>query len=125
LGFRLLNCCHICSGTDSLHGHHVIPRAYGGDNSPIVTLCAVCHNLVHKYALIKDLTDYELPGKMRYLVLKIKQAKALTQEDKNKKLNFHANFEPEYAIMIRQLCDKYGKSQQDIIRLAVLNLFNK
>ena len=43
--------CIVCGCKESLHEHHVIPRAYGGTNGPTVILCANHHNLVHTLAL--------------------------------------------------------------------------
>jgi hypothetical protein len=44
-----LRYCIICGGRDSLHKHHLIPRCKGGSNEPsnIVSLCQICHILVH------------------------------------------------------------------------------
>jgi len=40
--------CRICGHVNSndLETHHVVPRRYGGSNSPsnLVTLCGSCHN---------------------------------------------------------------------------------
>lgn len=47
-----LDYCWICSSGSSLHEHHIIPRCYGGESGPTVTLCAVCHGGVH------DLSHY-------------------------------------------------------------------
>lgn len=42
--------CWICKSPNSLHEHHIIPRAYGGSDGPTVTLCATCHNGIHHVA---------------------------------------------------------------------------
>jgi hypothetical protein len=56
--------CWCCGERDSLHEHHCIPQAYGGVDGPTVTLCGVCHNLIHAAAL-KRMLDWNtvLPSK--------------------------------------------------------------
>lgn len=43
-----LDYCWVCKCTEGLEGHHVVPRAYLGSSGPVVTLCGVCHSVVHK-----------------------------------------------------------------------------
>jgi hypothetical protein len=38
------------SATKSAHGHHVVPRASGGSEGPVVDLCGDCHTVVHSAA---------------------------------------------------------------------------
>lgn len=47
-GHLSLDHCWVCGCKDGLEGHHVCPRAYGGTNGPVVTLCGVCHSVLHK-----------------------------------------------------------------------------
>ena len=43
--------CWVCGTTEGLCRHHVVPRAYGGENGPTVHLCGAHHTLIHDLAL--------------------------------------------------------------------------
>ena len=45
------NTCQQCGGVDNLHVHHMIPRAFGGNDNPsnLITLCSGCHAAKHPY----------------------------------------------------------------------------
>lgn len=63
--------CRRCHGRNSLHEHHVIPRAMGGPTEywNLLTLCRYCHTLVHadfiviRGSLKKDLTFVDRQGR--------------------------------------------------------------
>lgn len=48
--------CAVCSKTDYLEMHHIIPRAEGGtdDYDNLILLCAECHAAIHKRAYNKE-----------------------------------------------------------------------
>lgn len=52
-----LDCCWVCgtkflrSGGQAIEeSHHIIPRAYGGEDGPEVTLCETHHGILHRIA---------------------------------------------------------------------------
>jgi hypothetical protein len=56
--------CWVCEekftdsgGEAKRHEHHIIPRAYGGSNGPLCSLCTNHHNLLH------ELATYIIAGK--------------------------------------------------------------
>lgn len=52
-------CCVCRTRQPPFHIHHVIPRAFGGNNGPLVKLCNSCHEGIHDAAKKKaDATAY-------------------------------------------------------------------
>ena len=43
----ILDFCWICGSDRKLHQHHIVPRAYGGEKGPTITVCGSCHSSVH------------------------------------------------------------------------------
>lgn len=43
--------CYVSGATDGLDYHHVVPRAYGGEDGPQIPLSGSVHTLVHSEAL--------------------------------------------------------------------------
>lgn len=95
--------CWVCEGkfTDAggqlkRHEHHVIPRAYGGANGPLCSVCTNHHNLLHEYAtysiannqasMVRLLSTIEphLHRRLVYLASRIVRAYHLTKDDPNK-----------------------------------------
>ena len=50
LGVIVANCLVCRIDVPVPHQHHVIPREYGGENGPTVTLCGDCHTKIHAEA---------------------------------------------------------------------------
>ena len=42
--------CPICKTFGVLHGHHLIPREYGGLKGPVRDICGSCHTGIHTVA---------------------------------------------------------------------------
>ena len=45
------NKCELCNSRTRLEEHHEIPRAYGGHDSKLHTLCVSCHDFIHDTAV--------------------------------------------------------------------------
>lgn len=43
--------CKVCSGTEDLEVHHIVPVSRGGTNhkTNLITLCSTCHHKRHKH----------------------------------------------------------------------------
>lgn len=52
--------CIICGTIKSIHEHHIVPRAYGGENGPTVNICAIHHNIVHSAAICGEKSRRQL-----------------------------------------------------------------
>ena len=42
--------CGVLKSDSKTEEHHIVPRCYGGQNGPTVTLCSSCHTRVHEAA---------------------------------------------------------------------------
>lgn len=62
--------CVVCESTQSLHVHHVVPRAYGGERGPTVVLCSHHHSLVHKLAVRREM-DANVPEAHRDILARL------------------------------------------------------
>jgi hypothetical protein len=125
-----------------LHEHHVVPRAYGGEDGPTVTLCAECHGLIHELAdglwhtfkrkgawtvrLEKQLHlfDPQVRQKLTYLVHVIMRARLVTLNTKNKAITFSAKFKPDVARMLKVLTKRLHLSQQKVVVTAITALYS-
>lgn len=50
--------CWVC-GASSTEDHHVVPRTYGGENGPQVSLCGNCHTCLHHISFMQGLFDLD------------------------------------------------------------------
>lgn len=84
--------CELCGKeSKTLSEHHLIPKQWGGKNSPVVLLCINCHNQLH--ALF---TNRELSYKFNSID-KIKE-----QERIKPYLNFIKDKDPDIEIPIKR-----------------------
>ena len=138
--------CWICGSTITIELHHVIMRAYGGENWPTVNLCADHHSMVHKLAIsversIKDgnITVSEsliqISGKysiekkwltrIKKLVTILITAKDLISADQNKTLVFSDRFTSDTANKLRSLVVLLNSSQQKVVRTAIDQMYKR
>lgn len=97
----ILDHCWVCNTKFAPKGpaheerHHIVPRAYGGEDGPMVSLCDTCHTRLHKtavalssnkptYLLLQGLNP-EAQKRIYYLASCVVNAKAATENDPNKK----------------------------------------
>lgn len=73
--------------------HHILPRAFGGTDGPVVSLCDSCHSKVHKLSYDPSKVPVLCKGyplesinKLQYLCSIIYKAKRLLEQDPNKLL---------------------------------------
>ena len=118
--------CLICTVSVGVHEHHVVPRAYGGINGPVVPLCGTHHTLVHTLALKKNSLEREklLAGhtaeqkeKINQLVLIIRRAR-ISAKQFQRPITIQIQFDLETSSMLRQLKHLLGARslQQTLIR---------
>lgn len=49
--------CQLCEKeVKELSSHHLVPKQYGGKNSPTILLCNNCHNQIHALYTNKELS---------------------------------------------------------------------
>lgn len=96
--------CWVCKekftdsgGTLKRHEHHVIPRAYGGSNGPLCSLCTNHHNILHElatYAIsgkqnecreLLSTLDSQIKNRLVSLSVSVVRAYNLTKNDPNKR----------------------------------------
>lgn len=133
-------CCWVCGarfitsnppGSAICEVHHVVPRAYGGQNGPLVGLCDTCHSKVHKLSNGQDLSLLNGLGqqgqtRLKYLAQVIINAKSITNSDPNKLLPVSFKITKEEAQKLEILKSVLGvKSRRDVYKIAVDKLFSK
>lgn len=134
--------CYVCGrrfidadppGTAIKELHHIVPRAFGGLNGPLVALCDTCHSKVHRIAgllpndyskLLLGLTA-EQQQKLAYLAKVAYNAKHATNDDLNKLLPVSFKITKQEAQIVDHLKSVLNvKSRSDVYRIAVTRLYN-
>ena len=126
--------CWVCGLTTSLEEHHMIPRAYGGQDGPTITLCAGCHSSVHKLAdynaqdvsyaqkLLKTVNKKSLTRLVELAII-IAYSKQATKNDENKTIIFMDRFPASVNKQLKALAKILKKDQRTIVRLAIAQLY--
>lgn len=132
-------CCHADfapKGRAQKELHHIIPRAYGGSDGPMVSICDTCHTRVHKIAtclyskqsyfqFLQGL-DQESIKRLLYLSTCVVNAKQATENDPNKKVVVVISLTGQEGEKVDQL-KKVLKlsSREQIIKYALASLYKK
>jgi len=138
-----LDFCWVCNarfvgqgGTETRHDHHMVPRAYGGNDGPTVTVCTKHHTKLHVIAVcIKAKKPYfeqlkgepqEIIKKLMYLATIVVDAEMATRNDPNKQAQVNITLNRKHKIMIDRL--KTGtncKSREAVLLYALEALYHK
>jgi hypothetical protein len=109
-------------------GHHVVPRAYGGSQGPVVNLCDSCHTKVHKLAhlLEKGKTDTfgldsEAFSRLNYLASVVVRAKSLMREDPNKRVKVTLTLTVKEANRLDIIKERYRLGSREDVLKYLLN----
>ena len=119
-------------GAASCEDHHVVPRAYGGSNGPLVSLCASCHSKLHRLACsnppynVAGITKTELEGqKLDYLARVAYNSRIAVSQDLNKKTIIMFKVSQAEAIMADRLKVLFNVTNRaDVYRKAVQLIFS-
>lgn len=118
--------CWVCNTPmlDARHTHHVIPRAYGGLNGPVVDICSDDHNTLHRLALRKATEPsvvLALADKPRlaYLVAVVRHAKAMTNRDLNKRVTVSTTLSGEVGRKLEQIKKINGLNTEKAITMLI------
>jgi len=146
-----LEYCWVFGTTEGLHQHHIIPRGYGGESGPTVTLSASCHDLVHSTAssvyvkyikqttlspfevvrghvidnhLFKNIHSTEQQWKIMYLVILIIQSRQLSEgHNLYKTTKFNTEFSQDINRKVDEIKNALGlSSKQEVVKKAVTEL---
>ena len=124
--------CWVCGmrGTDEkLDSHHMVPRALGGGEGPMVCLCQPCHRKTHELGKGADDVEGWPPShpvarkRLEILAEVVKKAASMTDKDPNKSLVFMDRFPANTAKMLKMLAKGTGMSQKNVVRAAIGALF--
>jgi len=127
---QILPHCWICGkrftdsgGTALREDHHLIPRAYGGVDGPVVSLCDSHHTKLHKiavrilanktYADLVEKADYD--QKLLWLASLVVKASRAAKLDPNKKAEVGASLTGEQQTKLDALCRKLGLSRTKVL----------
>lgn len=115
--------------------HHIIPRAYGGVDGPVVSLCDSHHTALHEIALklytkksyFNLLTkDKEVNAKLLWLATVAYNARLATENDPNKKPILMEPISRETFNKLLRLKQVFPKaSRKQIVESAINNLYAK
>jgi hypothetical protein len=117
--------------------HHIVPKAAGGTDGPLVSLCSDHHSALHKIALRMgakkpyfDLVSQETDAqkkKLYWLATVVHNAFAATKGDPNKKAVAMVELDRKRQDMVTQLMGVYpqAKSREALLTLALEALFSK
>lgn len=143
--------CWCCSGvffdtgrTDASkprHGHHVIPRAYGGSKGPVVDICSEDHTTLHQLALdVISSKDIQAIGKfvkgapldtqhkirVGELAQHVVNAEAATRNDPNKRVIISTVLTGAEGRMLDQVGKVLGsKSRSRTVLLLIQRQYNQ
>lgn len=123
-----LDHCWVCktkfgSGLEK-HYHHIVPRAFGGEDGPQITLCTAHHDILHKIAnkivSNKDYSRYlteDASTNRRLLDLANVAARAelAFRDDPNKKTKVPLTLDGATHAKLKDLAKYNGLSQQKYI----------
>lgn len=125
--------CILCGCTDGINGHHVLPRCNGGEDGPLATLCAVCHDGVHRLAYAPDVfggasidefqdyaADWDKPSiiqRAAYLAAVIYRSFQATANDPNRKVKYSGTMTAAISRKLKELTSTrlLGTNQEDVI----------
>ena len=106
--------------------HHVIPRAYGGSDGPLVSLDSAHHDLLH---LIADKISSRQPFKhlttgfskeslerLMYLATRVAVAASTMGDDPNKRVPVHFTLSKSENEQLKQLTDFHRVSRERLLR---------
>lgn len=131
--------CWVCQKafTASLkrEDHHIIPRAYGGIDGPLVSLCDSHHTAVHDIAghlyLRKSFnhlldSDADKNERLLYLATVAYNARVMIEKDPNRqKVIILQNLKGDVHKKLENLKKVYPKfSNSKLIELAITRLYN-
>lgn len=129
-------CCRLKWGSSCVkHEHHVVPRAFGGSDGPVVCICTSHHDLLHRVArLMVSETDYamllsDLPLGVRNRVVGLAVRAALSeilfQEHPHRRVPVHLTL-PKWALnRIKDIANSRNTTQQDLIESLLIELAKK
>jgi hypothetical protein len=142
---KILDYCWICSvrfkdsvpaGPALREDHHVIPRAFGGTDGPVVSLCETHHGILHKIAIcMKTAKPYfnllstessEHRKKLEWLASRVYNAELATRNDPNKSAVAMFTMDRRHREMIDALKPIYhARSREAILEVALEALYSK
>lgn len=134
--------CWICEarfvghgGTEQMHSHHILPRAYGGVDGPEVTICDGHHSTVHRVGecLIHEKAHHQfLRGestvrvqRIMYLASRIHEMYLKTKNDPNKAVTFTTVLTARHRNMIDALKPVLGARSREAVFIQALESLYK
>lgn len=130
--------CWVCNTSrlkSQFEEHHVVPKCYGGEKGPCVSLCTSCHTLLHKnaekiYANKYPMINYKSnlsKERSLYLSTVVANARHAIEDDghKNKKTVFTTTFNNDTHTKLVKLTRYYKMSQKKLIEFAITHLYQR
>lgn len=134
----LLDHCWICfekRGKKNFEEHHVVPRSYGGENGPTVSLCCDCHTTAHKtadglYAKANPLVPYKTiisRERCLYLAQTICSARSAIENinSENKRYVYSGFFDGKTHSKLVRLTEYLKMPQAKVIKFAIEQLYKR
>ena len=120
----------------SLERHHIIPRAFGGENGPVVDLCSSDHQLLHSVALcmtsrkpfaqlISELNEMHKAAIM-WFASRVAAAYEATKNDPNKRVQITMILSAKQAARLDKVSKTLGQSSRTkTLELIINEAYNR
>ena len=121
--------CFVKRGARNFEEHHTVPRSYGGERGPTVTLCCDCHTSAHKaadslYASGNPVVPFKSQisrERCLYLAQVICNARSAmeTINSENKRYVYSGFFDGKTHAKLVRIADHLKMSQKKVITYAI------
>ena len=130
-----LDHCWVCLkkiNESNTEHHHVVPRSYGGENGPTVSLCCDCHTCAHKtadslYARGNPIVPYQnvlSRERCLYLAQVICSARTKIESNpENKRYVYSGFFDSKTHGKLVRITESLKMSQKKVIVYAIDQLY--
>lgn len=115
--------------------HHIVPRAYGGEKGPTVSLCCDCHTIAHKTAdslfskgnPVVPLANPMARERALYLAQVICNARSAIENlnSENKRYVYSGFFDGKTHARLVRLAAYLKMPQQKVIKYAINSLYER
>lgn len=127
--------CLVKRGTKNFEEHHVVPRSYGGERGPTVSLCCDCHTTAHKAAdalyakgnPVVPLANPMARERALYLAQVICNARSAIENinSENKRYVYSGFFDGKTHARLVRLAAYLKMPQQKVIKYAINSLYER
>lgn len=119
----------------NIEHHHVVPRSYGGEQGPTVSLCCDCHTSAHKaadslYSSGNPVVPYKVVvsrERCLYLAQVICNSRNAMENlnSENKRVVYSGFWDGKTHAKIKRLAEYHKLTQPKLLKLAIEQLYKR